>query len=284
MLTGRPPFVGDSPVSIVYQHVNEVPEPPSASAEMPRAVETVVLRCLAKDPGRRFGSVSEVEAALARAAGAEPSSTLPLPVVPATDEPTQPVAVSSRERMAPSAPPGRPRRWPMVATGAVLVALAMATVALVDDGGRLRPRAAARESRSPTSSAATEGPTSVAAAFGNLMETIVTARAGGELEEEAGRKLLDKANDALEAYQRADAGEVSKAVDDLRTELARASDQGEVSVAAAGRIASALDLLVAAFEAEPPPTKPAEGEGEEGKGGEGGGPPPHAEANGHEDD
>lgn len=55
LLTGRPPFVFDSPRKIVAAHVSDVPDPPSlhAPGSLPREVEDLVLRCLAKDPARR---------------------------------------------------------------------------------------------------------------------------------------------------------------------------------------------------------------------------------------
>ena len=50
LLTGRPPFVGDSPVSVAYQHVREEPVPPSQlDPDVPPAVDAIVLKALAKD-------------------------------------------------------------------------------------------------------------------------------------------------------------------------------------------------------------------------------------------
>ncbi|NNH24816.1 serine/threonine protein kinase, partial [Pseudokineococcus marinus] len=55
LLTGRPPFQGDSAVSLAYQHVGEVPDPPSAHrAGLPPALDRVVLRALAKEPADRY--------------------------------------------------------------------------------------------------------------------------------------------------------------------------------------------------------------------------------------
>lgn len=54
LLTGRPPFRGDTPVAVAYQHVSEAPVPPSELTEsVPRALDAVVLRALAKDPFQR---------------------------------------------------------------------------------------------------------------------------------------------------------------------------------------------------------------------------------------
>ncbi|MCG8424303.1 MAG: protein kinase [Proteobacteria bacterium] len=63
LLTLRPPFVG-SVGEIEYGHQALRPPPPSSIAPVPFAVDEVVLRCLAKDPGRRFDSVGQLRKAL----------------------------------------------------------------------------------------------------------------------------------------------------------------------------------------------------------------------------
>ncbi|MFI5308138.1 MAG: protein kinase, partial [Polyangiales bacterium] len=58
-LTGRPPFVGDSAIDVIAQHLSATPEPPSAYARkgwVSPALDEVVLRALAKDPDDRFAS------------------------------------------------------------------------------------------------------------------------------------------------------------------------------------------------------------------------------------
>jgi eukaryotic-like serine/threonine-protein kinase len=67
MLTGEPPFTGDSPVSVAYQHVREDPVPPSKrytgiSAEL----DAVVLKALAKNPDNRYQTAAEMRADLVR--------------------------------------------------------------------------------------------------------------------------------------------------------------------------------------------------------------------------
>ena len=54
LLTGRTPFRGETPVAVAYQHVSEAPVPPSEIVEtVPRALDAIVLRALAKDPFQR---------------------------------------------------------------------------------------------------------------------------------------------------------------------------------------------------------------------------------------
>ncbi|WP_082119785.1 protein kinase domain-containing protein [Saccharothrix sp. ST-888] len=63
LLTLRPPFTGDTPLSVVYQHVQDMPVPPSqANNRVPAQLDELVLRSLAKDPDDRFQSADEFRA------------------------------------------------------------------------------------------------------------------------------------------------------------------------------------------------------------------------------
>jgi eukaryotic-like serine/threonine-protein kinase len=66
-LTGVVPFSGDTPVEIAMKHLSTVPDPPSAKrAEVPRDLDMVVMRALAKDPSERYHSAEEMDADLRR--------------------------------------------------------------------------------------------------------------------------------------------------------------------------------------------------------------------------
>ncbi|WP_055493928.1 Stk1 family PASTA domain-containing Ser/Thr kinase [Streptomyces sp. TP-A0356] len=61
LLTVRPPFVGDSPVAVAYQHVREEPQPPSVfDPEITPEMDAIVLRALVKDPDYRYQSADEM--------------------------------------------------------------------------------------------------------------------------------------------------------------------------------------------------------------------------------
>nr|WP_150110137.1 Stk1 family PASTA domain-containing Ser/Thr kinase [Arthrobacter crystallopoietes] len=65
MLAGRPPFVGDSPVSVAYQHVREQPDPASRfNPEVGAALDSVLARALQKDKADRFQDAASFSAAL----------------------------------------------------------------------------------------------------------------------------------------------------------------------------------------------------------------------------
>jgi tetratricopeptide (TPR) repeat protein len=65
LTTGRVPFTGDDPLTIVSQHVHAPVVPPRVlRPDLPRALETVIVKLLAKDPAQRFSSAAETRAAL----------------------------------------------------------------------------------------------------------------------------------------------------------------------------------------------------------------------------
>ena len=67
ILTGEPPFVGDSPVAVAYQHVREDPVPPSHKRPgLPAELDAVVLKALAKNPDNRYQTAAEMRADLVR--------------------------------------------------------------------------------------------------------------------------------------------------------------------------------------------------------------------------
>ncbi|MFJ4477421.1 protein kinase domain-containing protein [Streptomyces xanthochromogenes] len=61
LLALRPPFIGETPLSVVYQHVQDMPVPPSQVAHVaPPELDGLVMRSLAKDPDDRFQSAEEM--------------------------------------------------------------------------------------------------------------------------------------------------------------------------------------------------------------------------------
>jgi serine/threonine protein kinase len=101
LLTGRPPFTGESPVAIAYQHVKEDPVPPSrVKPDVPAWADAVVLKALQKDPAQRYQSAGEMRANIQRVlAGA-------------------PVAAAQR------------KAWPWLTLAAAIVVLAVAIVGI----------------------------------------------------------------------------------------------------------------------------------------------------------
>lgn len=108
MLAGRPPFKGESAVSIAYQHVSEAPDAPSTHNNLISAeLDQVVLHALAKDRNNRFPSAEDFRDHLIAAANGspltlsiaviEPAETAEAaPVVSAATETTQPEATAEK--------------------------------------------------------------------------------------------------------------------------------------------------------------------------------------------
>src|SRR5262249_5689787 len=79
MLTGRPPFRADTAAETLRQVVSEEPVPPSRlNAAVPRDAETICLKCLEKDPRRRYASAAELAADVHGLQGREPIVARPL--------------------------------------------------------------------------------------------------------------------------------------------------------------------------------------------------------------
>ena len=77
LLTGRPPFTGDSPVAIAYQHVRENPIPPSqVDPDVPAWADAIVLKAMAKSPADRYQTAADMRADLQRAASGLPVSAV----------------------------------------------------------------------------------------------------------------------------------------------------------------------------------------------------------------
>ena len=91
MVTGRPPFLGDDPVAIISQHINTAPVAPSwHNPEVPRALEALIMRSLAKDPDERPESAASIPEAFQAIVNSASTTALlpPSPTpTPSTDWP-----------------------------------------------------------------------------------------------------------------------------------------------------------------------------------------------------
>jgi eukaryotic-like serine/threonine-protein kinase len=125
MLTGRVPFEGENAVAIAMKQVSEAPPPPSSiNPAVPPALDSVVLRALAKDPANRYASAAEMHAAL-DAAEANPE------------------IAGHTERYAAYVPPveedGRNRKWWWIAgIAALLLALLLLWLLFLKGDGQVR--------------------------------------------------------------------------------------------------------------------------------------------------
>ncbi len=123
MLTGRPPFTGDSPTAVLFQHIQKIPEAPSRlNPALDPFWDDVLATALAKDPQDRYPDATAMRRAIeagTTAHAAPPPSGL-------STEPDVPASASTR----PPAPPSLPtRRRLLRGLGAVGLAVAALPVA-----------------------------------------------------------------------------------------------------------------------------------------------------------
>jgi beta-lactam-binding protein with PASTA domain/tRNA A-37 threonylcarbamoyl transferase component Bud32 len=146
LLTGRPPFTGDSPVAIAYQHVKEDPVPPSqVDPEVPPWADAIVLKAMQKDPADRYQSAGEMRNDIQRALSGAPVAAPMLADAygagtrrmgaAATQVAGRTAAIPpyryGPEDGGPDGPPQRQRRaWPWVALATVVIVLIAAIVLL----------------------------------------------------------------------------------------------------------------------------------------------------------
>ncbi len=127
MLTGRPPFTGDSPMAIAYKQVNATPEPPSSvNPEVPPELDAVVMRALSKNPANRYQTGQEFAADLERARTG--GQVLATPLLPASGEATQVISRPQPTSVLPpqqDQPGGSRKAW----VGALIAIVIMALLA-----------------------------------------------------------------------------------------------------------------------------------------------------------
>jgi len=142
LLCGHPPFVGDSPVSVAYQHVREDPRAPSEiNRDVTPPIDAIVLKALSKNPLNRYQSAGEMRADLLRAATGRPvmatpvlrePETMPMSAAAATTQIRRPQG--SATRPIPAARVGDAQRrkrsnWVLAALSALGVLAVIALVA-----------------------------------------------------------------------------------------------------------------------------------------------------------
>jgi eukaryotic-like serine/threonine-protein kinase len=139
LLTGRPPYSGESSVSIAYAHVHQpVPDVVDLRPEVPRDLATVVATAMAKDPGERYPDAAAMRSALLDGPSSAPSPARTAVLPPLTDTaPTERLA-GSTAALPTQAGAGMPR-WVLPVVVAVVALLGLWLVAnaagLIGDGG-----------------------------------------------------------------------------------------------------------------------------------------------------
>ncbi|HEU4354422.1 MAG TPA: protein kinase, partial [Actinomycetota bacterium] len=124
MVSGRAPFLGDSPVAVASKHVLEQPALPSRlNQDVTPDLDAVISRALAKNPANRYQSAEEFRADLDRVRRGMPVETTPLLAPPPAA--TQVMAPAGTQVMPPTEPE-RSRWWiPVLVIGLIVAAIAL---------------------------------------------------------------------------------------------------------------------------------------------------------------
>jgi serine/threonine-protein kinase len=131
LLTSRPPFVGDSPVSVAFQHVSEKPVPPShLNAEIPFGYDAVVMRSLQKAPADRYPTAADMRLDVERVLAGMSVAT-PLVHEDEDFDSTRKIPVITKGKTDVMAQPKKPQTKTLVAAGAGVAALILASLFLI---------------------------------------------------------------------------------------------------------------------------------------------------------
>jgi len=149
LVTGVPPFQGDSPVAVAYQHVREnAPTPSSRVPDLPRVLDSIVMKSIAKNVLNRYQTAGEMRSDLQRALADQPITA---ETVMTDDERTQMIARAAVPAIVPvravqEVEYDEPERrtgliWAAVVAALVLVIVAgLAAVLLLRNSGSSTPK------------------------------------------------------------------------------------------------------------------------------------------------
>lgn len=141
LLTGSPPFAGETPVAVALKQVHDAPAPlRQLRPDLSPALEAVIMRALVKDPRGRYATADEMRQDLRRAAQGEAPAAAPTPGIGDTtvmpEVRATPAAGTPQVRRAPE-PPRRRAAWPWIVAVVLLLGVGIAAAAAL---GLLGPR------------------------------------------------------------------------------------------------------------------------------------------------
>ena len=276
MLTGHPPFTGDNPLTVLWQHQYQ-PAPPVASLrpDIPADLDSLVARLLAKNPADRPATATEVRDQLRVHAESETvavpqthavlgvSQTRTLPVL---DHEASPVTVGRRFRLGPIGIAAVALGAAVLAALTVALLITSADTASTADGGTpagtgsSAPSTATNDS-SATSSTSTSSPpgmtttdsshgnpgTGTSARLAALRGVIEEQRQGGNLDGKTAEELTKKLQEVDRELDDGDRGKAAEKLANLRNKLDELHQDGKITSPAYDAVQASLTQLAAAL-------------------------------------
>ncbi|MBD8506997.1 Stk1 family PASTA domain-containing Ser/Thr kinase [Hoyosella sp. G463] len=129
ILTGQPPFTGDSPVAVAYQQVKEDPIPPSRiEPTVPRVLDSIVLKAMSKNPANRYQTAVEMREDIVAALGGQKPSA---PTILTDDELTTIIGAPEQRHDDDEPVSYRRRRRPLRWIAVLVLLLMLGSAALI---------------------------------------------------------------------------------------------------------------------------------------------------------
>jgi serine/threonine-protein kinase len=267
MATGRPPFVGDEPAALAYQHAHTTPErADTVVPQVPAALASTIDRLLAKDPADRPDGADELRRSLEMMSLSTPSdiadvATQPLAPLPATD--VLPVASPPPPATVPPRPSSRPSSRVLWIVG-VLAGVALLLVLNAIFGGTdpaIDARSPAKHrspspsrvtSATPTPSPRSPSPppaTGIEDATAALIGLVDELGSSGAVEGHLAKDLEHGTDQVVRALEQGDSGKAFDEVGRLQDKVHEGLGKDEISADDAQRLADAIQGLASALSA-----------------------------------
>lgn len=230
VLTGRPPFDGDTGAATVGQHLHRPPpRPADVVPGLPVALDTIVGRMLAKDPKDRPADMTSVALALDEVARRGGDATAVLPPAP-----TEPIAAPATRR-----PSWRPAAAAVAVLGLAALAWQVAGPEPSTSTEAPPPAAATTASPSPTATtdpspsptptATSERPTTVVEATSAFRRVLVAGREAGEASAKAVDELDERVSEIVRKADEGKGGDVRDKARELVEKVDELQEKGELT-------------------------------------------------------
>jgi serine/threonine-protein kinase len=274
MLTGSPPFTGDGPISVVYQHLHRAPVPVrSHRGDVPPDLDNLVGQLLAKSPTDRPADAAQVrtrltgwaaqpqaargDAPTVSLAEAGPAGTTRAATAVATPTRTLPAAVPVEQQRPPTLP-GRRRRLTSGGLAALAAAVLILLIAALLAFTQLTHTPSRQQAAPPASTPATTGPAPTTAPPSSIAPTDTRAPAdqvsalqatiqqltqAGQLDPHAGNDLSRQLNDLT----RGKAHDTPSKIAALQTKLTQLRTDNKITTAGYSTLTASLNQLAASL-------------------------------------